>query len=210
MPLRRCELQGDQLLRAVSQSILNTREKLGRQVAQIEPGGRLSSVIRDTECAREVASLHDLSGHIESERDRLVGLAYLFLGGSHDAEDAVQSALTRLAAKDLSHVTDLPSYVRQAVVNECASWKRSGIRRERTERRLNQPDAPADLIDALDLGRSLQRLATKHRAVVVLRFYLDLDDQAAAEILGCAPATVRSRLSRALRKLRTDLSEGDE
>jgi len=178
-------------------------------MAQMRVGRRLSSVIRDTECSREVASLHDLSGYIETERDRLIGLAYLFLGNNHDAEDAVQSALARLTSKDLSHVTDLSSYVRQAVVNECASWKRSSIRRERTERRLAQPDTPGDLIGALDLARSLQRLSTKHRSVVVLRYYLDLDDNAAAEVLGCAPATVRSRLSRALRKLRSDL-EGDE
>lgn len=151
-----------------------------------------------------------LSEYLESERDRLVGLAYLLLGNGHDAEDAVQAASARLSTSNLSHVNDLPSYARRAVVNECASWKRSLIRRERIEQQLGQPEASDDLIDALDLARALQRLTPKHRAVVALRYYLDLDDQAASEILGCAPATVRSRLSRALRKLRTDLGEGDE
>jgi RNA polymerase sigma factor (sigma-70 family) len=161
--------------------------------------------------SHEVAPVHaDLSEYLESERDRLVGLAYLLLGNSHDAQDAVQAASVRLTASDLSHVKDLPSYARRAVVNECASWKRSLIRRERAEQQLSQPEEADDLIDALDLAQSLQRLSAKHRAVVALRFYLDLDDQAASEILGCAPATVRSRLSRALRKLRADLGEGDK
>lgn len=153
--------------------------------------------------------MHDLSGHIESERDRLVGLAYLLTGSRSDAEDAVQAALERLTAKDLTHVQDLASYARRAVVNECTSWKRSLVRRERFERSLAPVQEHDDLIDALDLTRALSRLGTKHRAVMVLRYYLDLDDEAIAQILDCAPATVRSRASRALRKLRTDLNEGE-
>lgn len=166
-------------------------------------------MIRDTDCSREVASLHDLGEYIESERHRLVGIAYLLTGSRGDAEDAVQAALERLTAKDLTHVQDLASYARRAVVNECTSWKRSLVRRERFERTLTPAQEHDDLIDALDLTRALHRLGTKHRAVMVLRYYLDLDDEAIAQILGCAPATVRSRASRALRKLRTDLNEGE-
>jgi DNA-directed RNA polymerase specialized sigma24 family protein len=37
---------------------------------------------------------------------------------------------------------------------------------------------------------------------VVLRFYEDLDDTVIAEILGCAPVTVRTHIMRALASLR--------
>lgn len=153
--------------------------------------------------------MHDLSEFIETERPRLVGVAYLLTGSRSDAEDAVQAALERLTAKDLSDVRDLASYARRAVVNECTSWRRSLARRERFERSLTSVQEHDDLIDALDLTRALNRLGDKHRAVMVLRYYLDLDDEAIAQILDCAPATVRSRASRALRKLRSDLNEGE-
>lgn len=149
----------------------------------------------------------DLGSYVESDRERLVGLAYLLLGSPSDAEDAVQSALLRLSTSRLSHVVDLPSYVRRAVVNECASWKRSQIRRRRVEQQLEEPVGDAEPIAVIDLGRALQSLSSKHRSAVVLRYYLDLDDASIGQILGCAPATVRSRLSRALRKLRVELGD---
>jgi RNA polymerase sigma factor (sigma-70 family) len=166
-------------------------------------------VTQDVERVREVAGMDDqLSAYVESDRARLVGLAYLFLANSSDAEDAVHSALARLAGKDLGHVADLPSYVRRTVVNECSSWKRSQVRRRQAEERVEAFEAAPDLIGALDLAGALQRLSAQHRAAVVLRYYLDLDDSAIAEVLDCAPATVRSRLSRALRKLRSELGDG--
>lgn len=178
-------------------------------MAQTGGGGRLTVVTQDVDSAHEVATVpSDLSSFLSAERDRLVGLAYLFTGSGADAEDAVQAALVRLTNKDLGHVQDLPSYVRRAVVNEATSWKRSAIRRERLVVPPKPTDEVGDLIAAVDLARALGRLGTKHRAVVVLRYYLDLDDAAIAATLGCAPATVRSRLSRALRRLRADL-EGE-
>ena len=42
--------------------------------------------------------------------------------------------------------------------------------------------------------------------MVVLRFYEDLPLAAIAEVLGCRPATVRTRLHRALAKLRKEMT----
>lgn len=180
-------------------------------MAQMLVGERLISVAQGVECLREVADLHsDLTAFIESDRERLIGLAYLLLANRSDAEDAVQTTLTHLSTKGFGHVNDLPSYVRRAVVNQCTSWKRSQIRREQVEGDLVPRADAGDLIDVLDLARALQRLSSKYRAVVVLRYYVDLDDAAIAAVLKCAPATVRSRLSRALTKLRSELAEDEQ
>jgi RNA polymerase sigma factor (sigma-70 family) len=50
--------------------------------------------------------------------------------------------------------------------------------------------------------RLIVALPERQRAVLVLRYYEDLDDAAIAEILDCSPATVRSHASRALTALR--------
>jgi RNA polymerase sigma factor (sigma-70 family) len=49
----------------------------------------------------------------------------------------------------------------------------------------------------------MRRLPDRQRAVLVLRYYEDLDDATIAEILGCTPVTVRTHAMRALTTLRT-------
>jgi RNA polymerase sigma factor (sigma-70 family) len=57
-----------------------------------------------------------------------------------------------------------------------------------------------------ELWSLLASLPRAQRAVMVLRFYEDLDDRRIAEVLGCAPVTVRVHASRALGTLRAGLA----
>jgi len=58
------------------------------------------------------------------------------------------------------------------------------------------------VVDADALWRRLATLGRKQRAVLVLRYYEQLEDEQIADLLNCTPATVRSQASKALRKLR--------
>ena len=58
--------------------------------------------------------------------------------------------------------------------------------------------------------RMLGELPERQRAVLVLRYYADLDDSAVAKTLGCTVQTVRSQASRALKKLRARLVSTDD
>jgi len=55
------------------------------------------------------------------------------------------------------------------------------------------------------LRAELLRLPDNHRAVLIYRYLLDLDEAETAGVLGIAPGTVKSRTHRALRKLRRNL-----
>jgi RNA polymerase sigma factor (sigma-70 family) len=52
---------------------------------------------------------------------------------------------------------------------------------------------------------ALQRLGSRQRAVVFLRFWSDLSTESTAAVLGCSPGTVRSQTHRALATLRGTL-----
>jgi DNA-directed RNA polymerase specialized sigma24 family protein len=72
-------------------------------------------------------------------------------------------------------------------------------------------DAPVDHVGpdnapAVDLYDALRRLDIKHRSVVVLRYLLDWPESEIAESLGIARGTVKSRLNRAMSKLRKELT----
>ena len=89
-------------------------------------------------------------------------------------------------------------------------WRRWGSRESPTasppELATTGPDTTADR----DLiWRGLDRLGRRQRAVVVLRYYEDLDLATIADTLGISIGTVKSQLSRALTNLR-DLLGGDE
>ena len=64
---------------------------------------------------------------------------------------------------------------------------------------------PAAASAARDLVlRALAKLTSRERAVLALRFYLDLSELQIARELGISPGTVKSATSRALAKLRAD------
>ncbi|MET9269707.1 SigE family RNA polymerase sigma factor [Kribbella sp. NPDC003557] len=149
---------------------------------------------------------------VRSTEHRLLRLGLMLSGSRHNAEDLVQSVLTR-AHKQWERIGGLEhpeAYLRTMVVNEYLGWRRLLKNREVP---LAEPiELPADD----DLGarqaqrdatwRLLTRLPRKQRAVLVLRYYEDLPDQEIAAILGVAPATVRSNAARALATLRDHLS----
>jgi RNA polymerase sigma factor (sigma-70 family) len=52
---------------------------------------------------------------------------------------------------------------------------------------------------------ALLRLPERQRAAMVLRFYEDLSETQAADVLRCRPGTVRSLVARGMKTLRTEL-----
>lgn len=86
----------------------------------------------------------------------------------------------------------------------------SGWRRRARELPLANHDVaalPARSLTGLDAAmlRSLRRLPTRQREVIVLRVFLDLDIETTARQLKVAPGTVRAHLSRASATLRNEL-----
>ena len=61
------------------------------------------------------------------------------------------------------------------------------------------------MADRLVLAEALDRLPVRQRAALVLRYWHDLPEREIARVLGCAPGTVKSLLSRALATLREEV-----
>jgi RNA polymerase sigma factor (sigma-70 family) len=136
------------------------------------------------------------------ECDRMRRLAYLMTGQSAVAEEIVHDAFLRV--HDRWQDIDTPAgYLRTTVVNLCRAWgNRVVMARERTPRSGGSVDPP-ELDETWDL---LARLPHDQRVVLVLRYYEDLSDGDIAAFMGCKPATVRTRIHRALRKLRKEMT----
>ena len=148
----------------------------------------------------------------------LLRYAVVLTGDRDLAQDVVQEVLARAQVRwRRINVADSPeAYVRRMVLNEYLSWRRSWAARNVHavgERLVDIDDARGgvrdhahDVVEADELWNRLATLGRKQRAVLVLRYYEDLDDTAIGEVLRCAPSTVRVHASRGLARLRAGLA----
>ncbi|MER7756835.1 SigE family RNA polymerase sigma factor [Kitasatospora sp. NPDC097643] len=133
--------------------------------------------------------------------------AYLITGDVHDARDLLHDALARVYPKR-STIRDpgaAEGYVRTAMVRTHVSrWRRT--RREVLTPEL--PDGPGEPVVERDerLAGALRALPPRQRAVVVLRYYVDLPVARVAQELGCSETTAKTHLARAMRALRQELA----
>ena len=147
----------------------------------------------------------------QAQRDHLWRVAWLICADADLADDVVASAGARAwRGWERRRVSDPAAYLRQAVVNEATDRFRSrGRDRRWSERRTGEGRAVVPLeeqaADKLDLRQALARLPVGQRAVIVLRFWVDLSEAATADALSISPGTVKSRTSRALTALAADL-----
>jgi RNA polymerase sigma-70 factor (sigma-E family) len=133
-------------------------------------------------------------------------LALLLSRDWHNADDLVQATLAKLCLHwhRASAADSTDAYVRAILVREFVRGRRAAWSRRVsvTDRPPELPATAPDLDGLLDLQAALASLAPRQRAVLVLRYYCDLDVNQSAEALGCAPGTVKSQTAKALAALR--------
>ncbi len=139
------------------------------------------------------------------------------LGAGGEAEDVVQEAFVKAYAALDRFRPGAPfrPWLLRIVANEARNLHRGAGRRATRERRaweqsqpllLARSHDPADSLVSSErqaaLVQGLAGLSPEHRQVVTCRYLLDLDEAETATVLGWPRGTVKSRLHRALGKLR--------
>jgi RNA polymerase sigma-70 factor (sigma-E family) len=147
----------------------------------------------------------------EAQLPAVLAFTTVLTGQRATAEDIAQDVLIRAHAR-WNHIGQLERpelYVRKMLLNEFLSWRRRTWRLVPTgDNELSDgstPDPAASLAEHAAMLAEIAKLPRRQRAVLVLRYYEDRSDAEIAELLGCAPATVRAHASRALAALRIEL-----
>jgi RNA polymerase sigma-70 factor (sigma-E family) len=197
--------------------VRGSREARDPAVAEDSSGVQVAFVIPETPAVprarnggrTSAADDREFGEYVSARSRALLRTAYLLTGNVADAEDLVQAALAKtfLAWDRIEDRGAVDGYVRRAMVNTHISW----WRRRRVEEYPTDeiPDqAVADHAVSSDLQetlrRAIDRLPQRMRAAVVLRYYEDMTEAEVAEALGVSLGTVKSTVSRAVAKLRTD------
>ena len=146
----------------------------------------------------------------------LLRTGWMLTGDRALAEDLLQTALAKTwphwsrIAKD-----GMPAaYVRTVMVRTYASWAGRRWSGETPSEALPESFAEDGAFGAADerdrLQRALATLPRQQRAVIVLRYYLDLSEQQAADAIGCSVGTIKTQASRALSRLRATSADRSE
>lgn len=143
---------------------------------------------------------------VRTHEHTLYRAAAAILGDAHEAKDAVQDAFLAWLEKtpncpDAAHER---AWLLRVTVNGCKSRLRSPWRRRRAPLLETYPAATPEEHDALE---AVQALPPRDRAAVHLFYYEGCSTAEIAGILGEREGTVRSRLSRARKKLRALLQD---
>ena len=149
--------------------------------------------------------------------------AYLVTGSATDAEEATQDAFLAAyrALPRFRGDAPLRPWLLRIVANAARNRRRASRRRADLELRVvdqfshgDAAPSPEAAVEAAEeraaLLRAVNSLDESDRRVIACRFFLDLDVAESAAVLGCADGTVKSRLSRALRRLRDRMEIPEE
>jgi RNA polymerase sigma factor (sigma-70 family) len=154
---------------------------------------------------------------VRSYQEPVFRMAYLILGDRHEAEDAAQETLIR-AYRSL-HQFDLQRQLKpwllSIAANTAKNRRRAGWRYLKAVRRLFRleegiaADPSQDsntAIDSLNLWQAVQSLSQNDQRIIYLRYFMELSVAETASALDISPGTVKSRLHRALARLKDSIT----
>jgi RNA polymerase sigma-70 factor (ECF subfamily) len=149
---------------------------------------------------------------VAEHQEAVFRLAYLLLGDSADAEDVAQEAFIRAfrALHRFDQERPLRPWLLRIAANLARNRRRSIGRHFAALQRLARgasgavvpPPTDDSRQDSWSLWQAIRQLDAVDQEIIYLRYFLEVPIAEAAQILGIAPGTVKSRLYRALGRLR--------
>jgi len=154
---------------------------------------------------------------VSEHQEAIFRLAYLLLGDAQEAEDVAQESFVRafraLNRFDADRFNSMRPWLMSIATNLARNRRRSVGRYMAALRRMVQAvpkeeavaslgERSAQQWEAQTLWQAIKRLRPAEQEIVYLRYFLEMSEADMASALGMPHGTVKSRLHRALSRLR--------
>lgn len=165
-------------------------------------------VIPMTEKVEQVQACASVDDLLDQSYQAAYRVAFRLLGDRDASQDAAIESVSRLIEKNLQSQEFAPSYAaRVASRIVISSWRKDAIAKKYSHLVHQTPahESSSGDVNALriDLRKAIQKLPTRQREVIVLRYLADLTEQAVADFLKISLGTVKSTAHDALARLKT-------
>ncbi len=146
---------------------------------------------------------------VQRNYKRIYLLALSYMNNHYDAENVMQSVFLKLWKTDKSFNSDehIDKWLTVTCVHKCTDFFRLHFRKNTVNIDEVNEIYTFDSTEKADIFNSIMSLPQKERTVVHLFYYEDLPIDEIAEITGSNPSTVKTRLQRARRRLKTILGD---
>lgn len=154
---------------------------------------------------------------VRAHQQAVFRYAYLLLGDPDDAEDVAQETFLRAwkYLRRFDTARPLRPWLLSITSNLASNWRRSAGRYMSALTRAFQNEPTPDSIEEKNtqrmqadaLWKVVQSLSVSDQQVVYLRYFLELSVAETADALQIAEGTVKSRMSRALKKLQNIIQD---
>jgi RNA polymerase sigma factor (sigma-70 family) len=159
---------------------------------------------------------------VEQNQTIAFRVAWAITGSAADAEEAAQDGFVKAfgALGRFREGAPFRPWLLRIVANEAHNRRTAAARRERLalrvaeERRADDavPSPEAALLDSErrdQILAALARLPERDRLAIACRYLLELNEAEMAGVMRCRRGTVKSRLARAIARLRQEIGEAD-
>ena len=148
---------------------------------------------------------------VKRNSQRVFLLALSFTRQRQDAEDVMQTVFLKLWKHPVAFAdeTHMDKWLTKVTVNESRSLLRARARAPLSIEELEALGTAATEPEAFDLISAVMRLPAPLRTVIHLHYYEDLPVKEIASLLNISQASVKMRLVRGRKRLKSVLTEGE-
>lgn len=154
----------------------------------------------------------ELKKYIVDNKESLYRFAYSYAKKQDDALDIVHDSICRSLTKidTLKDIGNIKPWIYKIISNCAIDYIRKN-KKYVINNDLNLDDSISyDTYENIDLQKALDELPEKYKTIVILRYFEDMKISEIAQVLDENTNTIKTRLYKALNKLKLKLSDDEE
>ena len=153
-----------------------------------------------------------LKVYVTNNIDKIYRLAFSYVKNQQDAEDIVNESIKKAlySINSLKNDYYMSTWLYRIVVNTANSYLKSKSKIIYLDEQIEDSLIIEDTHQDTDLYNLVMELEPKYRIVIILKFYEDMTFEQIANILNENVNTIKTRLYKALNKLKIELCKEED